>query len=136
MFDSRSSLTIIALLMFVISQGFALTASFITIPYKNLTVWEAYKMAIPFVWIDWIFLTFAVFLTHKYKLMSIDQIVFLIIIIQFIFVLIGNKFYLKKKIYTSDYVAIIVLIGGYSISQLGLFTKYFSNPGRIEKKKE
>ena len=50
-----------------------------TVPYKNLSMWEAYKMAIPFAWIDWIIMTFTVMFGDKYQLVTPTQDTFFLI---------------------------------------------------------
>jgi len=102
-----------------------MSAAFITLPYKNITLWEAYKMAIPYAWIDWVFMNYGLNLTHKYNLFSNDQTVFLIILIQFVVVMLISKFYLKKEIYRSDFAGLIILIFGFIVSEYHLFSNYF-----------
>ena len=58
-------------ILFVIGQSLVMFGSFISLPYKNLSTWEAIKMSLPFVWINWLFLTFANMLLHKYSLFTI-----------------------------------------------------------------
>jgi len=42
----------------------------IRLKYPNLTNWQALKMALPFAWLDWFFMTIAVGLGHKHKLVT------------------------------------------------------------------
>jgi hypothetical protein len=108
--------------------------SFISLPYKNLTLWQSIKMALPFVWLDWIFLTYAISLMHTHSLLTNTQFLFLIIVFQFGAALLINKFYLKQIINISDYFAIVLLVFAYIISEFHLFSKFFNLPITEEKK--
>jgi hypothetical protein len=109
-------LTLLYIILLVIAQIFSITASYITIPYKNLTTWEAYKMVIPLIWIDWVFLTKAISIAHKYKLLDPTNIMLMIIIIQFSLVLLINKFYLHQQINISDYIAFFMIFVSYIVN--------------------
>ena len=119
---------VIFFILFIIGQSLTMIGSFIYIPYKNLTIWQALKMSLPFVWLDWIFLTYAIFLLHKHSLLTNTQFLFSLIVFQFGAALLINKFYLKQVINNSDYVSIALLIVGYIISEFHLFSKFFSLP--------
>ena len=123
-------------ILFAIGQSLVMIGSFISLPYKNLSMWESLKMSLPFVWADWIFLTFAIMLLHKYSLLSNTQFLFTLIVFQFGVTLLINKFYIKQKIDISDYVAICLLIVAYIISQFHIFSKFFNLPIPEEKKTE
>jgi len=114
--------------LFVIGQSLVMIGSFISLPYKNLSMWESLKMSLPFVWADWLFLTFAIMLLHKHSLLTNTQFLFTLIVFQFGATLLINRFYLKQKINISDYVAISLLIIAYIISELHLFSKLFGLP--------
>jgi hypothetical protein len=105
-----------------------MVGSFISLPYKNLSIWEAIKMSLPFIWLDWIFLTYAITLLHRHSLLTNTQFLFTVIVFQFGAALIINKFYLKQIINNSDYVAIALLVVGYIISEFHLFSKFFNLP--------
>lgn len=115
-------------ILFVIGQSLTMIGSFISLPYKNLSIWEALKMSLPFVWLDWIFLTYAITLLHTHSLLTNTQFLFLIIVFQFGAALLINKFYLKQVINNSDYVSVGLLIIGYIISEFHLFSKFFNLP--------
>ena len=129
-------------ILFIIGQSLTMIGSFISLPYKNLSIWQALKMSLPFVWLDWIFLTYAVTLLHTHSLLTNTQFLFLIIVFQFGAALLINKFYLKQVINNSDYVSVGLLIVGYIISEFHLFSKFFNLPipnetsSQKEKKKE
>ena len=115
-------------ILFFIGQSLVMIGSFISLPYKNLSIWESIKMSLPFVWLDWIFLTHAVTLLHTYSLLTNTQFLFTVIIFQFGAGLLINKFYLKQVVNNSDYVAIVLLIVGYIISEFHSVSKFFNLP--------
>ena len=102
--------------LFVIGQSLSMWGQYVTLPYKNLTYFQGLRMAIPFAWADWFFMTFAIDIGHKYKLANPTQDTFLLIILQFSLVLLINQFYLKQKIYRSDIIAFLILMVGYFVS--------------------
>lgn len=116
---------ILFLTLFIIAQGFSMWGQYVTLPYKNLTMWEAYKMAIPFAWIDWIVMTFTVMVGDKYELVTPTQDTFLLIIIQFCLILIINNFYLKQKLTRSDILAFFIILLGFFVSFLHLISNTF-----------
>lgn len=125
---------VIFFILFIIGQSLVMIGSFISLPYKNLTLWQSIKMALPFVWLDWIFLTYAISLMHTHSLLTNTQFLFLIIVFQFGAALLINKFYLKQIINISDYFAIVLLVFAYIISEFHLFSKFFNLPITEEKK--
>ena len=117
---------ILFLFLFVLGQSLSMWGQFVTLPYKNLTMWEAYKMAIPFAWMDWLVMTFTVLVGDKYELVTPTQDTFLLIIIQFCLILIINNFYLKQKVTRSDIIAFFIILFGFFVSFLHLFSKLFN----------
>jgi hypothetical protein len=116
---------VLFLCLFIVAQSFSMWGQFVTLPYKNLSMWEAYKMAIPFAWLDWIVMTFTVMVGDKYDLVTPTQDTFLLIIIQFCLILIINQFYLKQKVTRSDIVAFFIILLGFFVSFLHLISKLF-----------
>jgi hypothetical protein len=104
--------------LFISAQSLSMWGQYVTLPYKNLSMWEAYKMAIPFAWMDWFFMTFAVMVGDKYEIVTPTQDTFLLIILQFILVLIINHFYLKQAVFRSDIAAFFIILIGFFISFL------------------
>ena len=126
--ESNTMNYLLFFLLFFIGQSLVMVGSFISLPYKNLSIWEAIKMSLPFIWLDWIFLTYAITLLHRHSLLTNTQFLFTVIVFQFGAALIINKFYLKQIINNSDYVAIALLVVGYIISEFHLFSKFFNLP--------
>ena len=119
MFDLNTSKPLqyfVYLSLFVIGQSLSMWGQYVTLPYKNLTYFQGLRMAIPFAWADWFFMTFAIDIGHRYKLVTPTQDTFLLIILQFTLVLLINQFYLKQKIYRSDIIAFLILLVGYFVS--------------------
>ena len=127
------------LFLFILGQSLSMWGQFVTLPYKNLTMWEAYKMAIPFAWLDWLVMTFAVLVGDKYNLVTPTQDTFLLIIIQFCLILLINQFYLKQKVTRSDIIAFFIILFGFFVSFLHLVSKFLGIPipeNEQEKEKE
>ena len=114
------------LFLFIVAQSLSMWGQFVTLPYKTLTMWEAYKMAIPFAWLDWIVMTFTIMVGHKYELVTPTQDTFLLIIIQFCLILLINQFYLKQKVTRSDIIAFFIILLGFFVSFLHLISKLFN----------
>jgi len=116
------------LFLFIFAQSLSMWGQYVTLPYKNLTMWEAYKIAIPYAWMDWIVMTFTVLVGDKYKLVTPTQDTFLLIIIQFCLILIINYVYLKQKLTRSDIFAFIIILFGFFVSFFHLVSKMFNIP--------
>jgi hypothetical protein len=116
------------LCLFIVAQSLSMWGQYVTLPFKSLSMWEAYKMAIPFAWLDWIVMTFTVMIGHKYDLVTPTQDTFLLIIIQFCLILVINQYYLKKEVYRSDIIAFFIILIGFFVSFLHLVSKAFNIP--------
>lgn len=119
---------VLFLFLFILAQSFSMWGQFVTLPYKNLSMWEAYKMAIPFAWLDWVVMTFTVMVGHKYELVTPTQDTFLLIIIQFCLILLINQYYLKQTATRSDIIAFFIILFGFFVSFLHLISKLFGIP--------
>jgi hypothetical protein len=119
---------VLFLFLFILAQSLSMWGQFVTLPYKNLTMWEAYKMAIPFAWLDWIVMTFTIMVGDKYDLVTPTQDTFLLIIIQFCLILMINNFYLKQKVTISDIIAFFIILFGFLVSFLHLLSKLLKVP--------
>lgn len=119
---------VLFLCLFLLAQSLSMWGQYVTLPYKNLTMWEAYKMAIPFAWLDWIIMTFTVMVGDKYELVTPTQDTFLLIIIQFCLILLINQFYLKQKVSRSDIIAFFIILFGFFVSFLHIVSKIFNIP--------
>lgn len=115
---------VLFLLLFILSQSLSMWSQYVTLPFKNLSMWEAYKMAIPFAWLAWAFMTLTIMVSHKYELATPTQNTFLLIIIQFCLLLIINRVYLKQKTTNSDIVAFVIILFGFFVSFFHLATGF------------
>ena len=116
------------LFLFVLAQSFSIWGQYVTLPFTNLSAWNAFKMAIPFAWLDWLVMPFVIKLGNKYELVTPTQDIFLLIIIQFSLVLIVNHFYLKQDIFKSDYIGFFLILAGFFVSFNNVISKMFNIP--------
>ena len=121
---------------FIISQSFSMWGQCYTLKYPNISMFKAFLMAIPFAWLDWFFITIAVGLGHKHKLVTETQDTFLLIITQFTVILLINYFFLKQKLSKSDIVAFGVILIAFAIRFLNLVSKAAGIPVPKKVKKE
>ena len=127
---------ILFLCLFIISISLSSWGQYVTLPYVNLSMWQAYKMAIPFVWIEWIIMTYAISFQSEFNLFTPTNIILLLIITQFTTVLIINKFYLKNETYISDIIAFFIILVGFIISFFNLISKALNIPIESESDKK
>ena len=64
---------------FVCAQASSMWGQFVTLKFPNMGMFAAYKMAIPFAWLDWLFMSMAVNIGDKYKLVTPTQDTFTLI---------------------------------------------------------
>lgn len=128
---------ILCLVLIFLGQGLNVVGSFVSVPYKNLTFWEAYQMSMSYIIVQRIFLASAIYINHAHSYISNNQIVFLMLCIQFIFTLLINAYYLKKTLSRSDYIGMVLFVLAYYISFFGIpFVTVSSTHLIKEKKKE
>ena len=120
--NSKTVYYVLYYILFAIGQALSMWGQYVTLPFTNLTYWQAFSMAIPFAWVNWLFMTFAIDIGHKYDLVSPTQDTFLLIVLQFSFLLVINKYYLKKHINNSDIYAFFIILFGYAVSFFHLVT--------------
>lgn len=125
---SKLKYYVLFLFLFFVAQSLSLWGQFVTLPFPNISVWEAYKMAIPFAWLNWISMTKAISIAHFHKLFTPTETTLLIILTHLVLVLLINKFYLKMDIYISDIVAFFVILFGFFTSYLNFVSKAFNIP--------
>lgn len=113
---------VLFLFVFFVAASLSMWGQYVTLPYKSLSMIEAYKMAMPYVWLDWFVMTYGIYIADIHDLFTPTQITFLIIITQFVLLLIINFYYLKKNIYRSDYLAFVIIVIGFYVS----FTNFVS----------
>jgi len=135
--DSKLVYYVLYYILFATGQSLSMWGQYVTLPYTNLTYWQAFSMAIPFAWSNWLFTTFAIDIGHTHDIASPTQDTFLLIVLQFTYLLIINRFYLKKKITNSDLYAFFIILIGYAVSLFQLVSKALGKKvPKINKKTE
>jgi hypothetical protein len=91
-------------------------------------MFAAYKMAIPFAWLDWLFMSAAVNIGDKYKLVTPTQDTFTLIMLQFTAILLINHFYLHQPLFRSDIIAFFIILFGFAVSFNNMLSKALGRP--------
>jgi len=113
---------------FVCAQASSMWGQFVTLKYPNMGMFAAYKMAIPFAWLDWMFMSIAVNIGDKNKLVTPTQDTFTLITLQFTAILIINHFYLHQPLFRSDIVAFFLILFGFAVSFNNMLSKALGRP--------
>ena len=116
------------LLAFICAQASSMWGQFVTLKFPNMGMFAAYKMAIPFAWLDWLFMSVAVNLGDKYKLVTPTQDTFTLIMLQFTAILIINHYYLHQPLFRSDIVAFFMILFGFAVSFNNMLSKVLGRP--------
>jgi len=124
------------LLMFILAQASSMWGQFFTLKFPNMGMVEAFLRAIPFAWLDWFFMSLAVFIGDRYKLVTPTQDTFLLIIIQFISILVINAFWLKQSLTKSDIACFFIILLGFYISFTQAVSKIMGLPLRKDDEKK
>lgn len=112
------------LALFLTATVISMWGQFFTLKFPNLTMVQSFMKAIPFAWADWFFMSWAINIGDKYKLVTPTQDTFLLIISQFSLILLINKFYLKQPVTRSDLIAFSLVIFAYFVSAKRIVSKY------------
>ena len=113
---------------FVCAQASSMWGQFVTLKFPNMGMFAAYKMAIPFAWLDWFFMSIAVNIGDKNKLVTPTQDTFTLITLQFTAILIINHFYLHQPLFRSDIVAFFLILFGFAVSFNNMLSKALNRP--------
>lgn len=113
---------------FVCAQASSMWGQFVTLKFPNMGMFAAYKMAIPFAWLDWLFMSIAVNIGDKYKLVTPTQDTFTLITLQFTAILLINHFYLRQPLFRSDIVAFFLILFGFAVSFNNMLSKVMGRP--------
>lgn len=113
---------------FVCAQASSMWGQFVTLKFPNMGMFAAYKMAIPFAWLDWLFMSIAVNIGDKYKLVTPTQDTFTLITLQFTAILLINHFYLHQPLFRSDIVAFFLILFGFAVSFNNMLSKALGRP--------
>ena len=113
---------------FVCAQASSMWGQFVTLKFPNMGMFAAYKMAIPFAWLDWLFMSAAVNIGDKYKLVTPTQDTFTLITLQFTAILLINHFYLHQPLFRSDIVAFFMILFAFAVSFNNMLSKTLGRP--------
>lgn len=113
---------------FVCAQASSMWGQFVTLKFPNMGMFAAYKMAIPFAWLDWLFMSVAVKLGDQYKLVTPTQDTFTLITLQFTAILIINHFYLHQPLFRSDIIAFFMILFAFAVSFNNMLSKALKRP--------
>ena len=116
------------LLAFICAQAASMWGQYFTLKLPNISMFAAYKMAIPFAWLDWLFMSAAVNIGDKYKLVTPTQDTFTLIMLQFTAILLINHFYLHQPLFRSDIVAFFLILFGFAVSFNNMLSKALNRP--------
>lgn len=115
---------ILYIFFMIIASIISTYGTFVTLPYEHIPQWDAIKMALPYAWVDWIFLTIAISIAKEHELVTPLQMKFSITIFKFFLVLLFTKYYLNKEIGRSDVIGFIIVLLAYFTNIFHLISKY------------
>lgn len=107
---------ILYFLLFVTAEAFSMWGQYSTLKYPNMGMVEAFLRVIPYAWINWTFMSGAVWLGDKYELVTPTQDTFVLIIVQFALILLINRFWLKQPVTRSDVICFGMILVAFYIS--------------------
>jgi hypothetical protein len=108
----------------VIAALISTYGSFVTLPYEHLPMWDAIKMALPYAWVDWVFLTIAISIGKEHNLVTPLQMKFSLTIFKFLLILLFTKYYLNKEVSLSDIIGFLIVVLAYFVGLFHLASKY------------
>lgn len=110
--------------------------TFVSLPYEHLGQWEAIKMALPFAWVDWIFLTVAINIGNKHTLATPLQMKFGITMLKFFLIMLFTKYYLKSEISRSDVVGFVIVFLAFLLNEMHGVSRLLGMEPEKQKEKE
>lgn len=113
------------LAMFILAQASSMWGQYFTLKYPNMGMVEAFLRAIPFAWLDWAFMSVAVYIGDRYKLVTPTQDTLLLIIIQFVSILVINSLWLGQAVSRSDIFCFFIILLAFYISFSNIVSKMF-----------
>lgn len=113
----------------------AIIGMYAHLKFPNLSMIQALAMALPFAWVDWFFMTNAMDINNKYKILTPTQDTMFLIISQYTVLLILNRIYLKQKVTLSDIIAWPIMLLGFAVSGFHLLSKLLGKNVPIVKSK-
>ena len=101
----------------------SITGMYAHLKFPKATLIKLLAIALPFCWVDWYFMTWAIELQHTYRLFTPTQDTMLLIATQFTLLLILNHVYLKQKVTRSDLIALPIILLGMYVSGANIVSK-------------
>jgi len=103
--------------LMIIASVISTWGTFVSLPYEHLGQWDAIKMALPFAWVDWIFLTLAINIGNQHDLATPLQMKFGITMLKFFLIMIFTKYYLHADVSRSDVVGFIIVFLAFLLNE-------------------
>lgn len=103
--------------LMIIASIISTWGTFVSLPYEHLGQWEAIKMALPFAWVDWIFLTIAINIGNKHSLATPLQMKFGITMLKFFLIMLFTKYYLRSDVSRSDVVGFVIVFFAFLLNE-------------------
>lgn len=103
--------------LMIIASIVSTWGTFVSLPYEHLGQWDAIKMALPFAWVDWIFLTVAINIGNQHNLATPLQMKFGITMLKFFLIMIFTKYYLHADVSRSDVVGFIIVFLAFLLNE-------------------
>jgi hypothetical protein len=122
----HDALFLFSIILMVVGQAFNVIGTFVSAPYKNISMWEAYKMSMPYIIVQRITSSIAIQISHEHKYFTNNQAVFMMLLLQFVFTAIYSYAILRKMASKSDLVGTVLLGLGYYISYFKQVSSYFA----------
>ena len=123
--------------LMIIASIISTWGTFVSLPYEHLGQWDAIKMALPYAWVDWIFLTIAINIGNKHSLATPLQMKFGITMLKFFLIMLFTKYYLHSDISRSDVVGFVIVFLAFLLNEFhGLSLLLGRKPEEKEKEKK
>lgn len=101
----------------------SITGMYAHLKFPKASLIKVLAIALPFCWVDWYFMTWAIELQHTYRLFTPTQDTMMLIASQFTLLLILNHVYLKQKVTRSDLIALPIILFGMYVSGAKVVSK-------------
>ena len=111
--------------MFILAQASSMWGQYFTLKYPKMGMMEAFLRAIPFAWLDSAFMSVAVYIGDRYKLVTPTQDTLLLIISQFVAINVINSLWLGQKVSHSDIACFFIILLAFYISFSNVVSKKF-----------
>lgn len=114
--------------LFVCAMGTSVWGQYVSLKFPNIGMFDSYKMSIPFTWITWVFMSISIHLSGTYNIVTPTQVILLVTVLQFAFLLLTNHFYLHQPVTVSDIIAFFIILFAFAISYNHWMSKALNHP--------